>query len=311
METGIIIILAVLILFFLILLYIYNTAFYNSKGKEKRRKPFHTPAYDAVSEEIKDIYNNLINAKYEDVYTESKDKLSLHARYYHNTDGAPVAIMAHGYRSNSTHDSGGAYRMFTERGYNVLIPDQRTHGKSEGHTISFGVKERYDILKWIEYITNRFGDDTAIVLMGVSMGAATVMMCSDLDLKADVKGIIADCGYTSPKDIISRVMKEKMNLPPKLFYPLVKLSARIFGGFDPDESSPVSSVKNSKYPILFIHGDADSFVPYYMSEKLYEECTSKKTFLGVHGADHGISFIIGQKEYFDAVDKFLLEIGAK
>ncbi|MBR5515273.1 MAG: alpha/beta hydrolase [Clostridia bacterium] len=311
MKFVIIFFSVILVVFLTVLLYIYNTAFYNSKGKEKRRKPFYTPAYNAISEEIKEIYNNLKNAEYENVYIKSVDNLKLRAKYYHNINGAPVAIMVHGYRSSSSHDSGGAYRMFTERGYNVLIPDQRTHGESEGHTITFGVKERYDIARWVEYTANRFGKDTPIVLMGVSMGAATVMMCSDLELQGNVKGIIADCGYTSPKDIISRVMKENMKLPPSIFYPLVKVSAQFFGGFDPDKASPITSVKDSRYPILFIHGDADSFVPYYMSEKLFEQCTSKKMFLGVKGADHGISFIIGEKEYLEAVDRFLSEIEVK
>ena len=311
MKIAIIIVTVILVLFFIALLYIYNTAFYNSKAKAKRLKPFHTPAYDKISAEIKDVYENLKKAEYEDVYISSFDGLRLRAKYYHNYDNAPVAIMAHGYRSSSSHDSGGAYRMFTERGYNVLIPDQRTHGGSTGHTISFGVNERHDIASWIEYISERFGEDTPVVLMGVSMGAATVTMCADLELKGKVQGIIADCGYSSPRDIISRVMKENMKLPPKIFYPLVRVAARLFGGFDPDSASPMISVKNAKLPILFIHGEADSFVPYYMSEMLYEECVSKKMFLSVKDADHGISFIVGQKEYFEAVDKFLLEIGAK
>lgn len=311
MKIAIITFAVILVVFILALLYIYNTAFYNSKTKAKRQKPFHTPAYDKISEEIKEVYENLKRAEYEDVYIKSFDGLRLRAKYYHNHDNAPVAIMAHGYRSSSSHDSGGAYRMFTERGYNLLIPDQRTHGGSEGHTISFGVNERYDIAAWIEYISQRFGLDTPIILMGVSMGAATVTMCADLELKGNVKGIIADCGYSSPRDIISRVMKKNMKLPPKVFYPLVRVAAKLFGGFDPDSASPMISVKNAKLPILFIHGEADSFVPCYMSEQLYEACISKKMFLSVKEADHGISFIVGHKEYFETVDKFLLEIGAK
>lgn len=311
MKIALIIAACLFVLFLVVLVYIYNRTFYNSKAKARRKKPFHVPAYDKIAEEIKSVYTNLKQAEYEDVFVGSFDGLKLHAKYYHNMDNAPVAIMAHGYRSSSATDSGGAYRMFTERGYNVLIPDQRTHGESQGHTITFGINERYDIAKWIEYIAERFGDDTPIVLMGVSMGAATVTMCSDLELKGNVLGIIADCGYSSPKDIICRVIEADMHLPSKLLYPFVKLSARIFGSFDLEASSPMESVKKSKLPILFIHGDADSFVPYYMSEQLFEACVSKKEFLGVSGADHGISFIIGQKEYFKTVENFLLEIGAK
>lgn len=312
MLPVILIITAVLLIAFIAaLVYIFDTAFYNSKGKVKRQKPFHTSAFDNIHEEIKRVQSRLIEAEYEDVFINSFDGLRLHARYFHNVDDAPVIIMAHGYRSTADNDSGGAYGMFTDRGYNCLIIDQRTHGKSQGHAITFGVKERHDVAGWVEYISERFGKETPIILMGVSMGASTVMMCSDLEVKGNVKGIIADCGFTSAKDIISVVMKKNMGLNPKLFYPFVKIAARLFGGFDTDSASAIESVKNSRLPILIIHGDADSFVPYYMGEKLYEVCSSKKEFLGVKGADHGISFIVGHEEYYEAVNKFLLKIGAK
>lgn len=302
---------ALLIAFIASLVYIFDTAFYNSKGKRKRQKPFHTSAFDNIHEEIRRVQSRLIEARYEDVYIKSLDGLCLHARYYHNIDDAPVIIMAHGYRSTADNDSGGAYGMFTDRGYNCLIIDQRTHGKSQGHTITFGVKERHDVAGWVEYTAKRFGKDTPIILMGVSMGASTVMMCSDLELKGNVQGIIADCGFTSAKDIISLVMKNNMGLNPRLCYPMVRIAARLLGSFDPDSASALEAVKNSRIPILIIHGDADTFVPYYMGERLYEVCSSRKEFLCVKGADHGISFIVGYDAYYGAVDKFLTEIGAK
>lgn len=260
-----------------------------------------------MGEEINEVYTNLKNSQYTDVYIMSNDKLKLHAYYYHSSDDAPIAIIFHGYKSNGLHDGGGGFKIFREKGYNILIPDQRAHGKSEGHTISFGVNERYDAAQWVRYCSERFGAEREIILTGVSMGAATILMASELELPGNVKGIIADCGYNSPKEIICKVMKTNFHLPPVIFYPLVRLSALLFGGFDPEKSSAEMAVKSSKYPILIIHGEEDTFVPYYMSKAIYDACSSKKAYLSIPGADHGISYMVDEKGYRKAVDKFLLE----
>lgn len=249
----------------------------------------------------------LLETPFEDVSITSKDSLRLYGRYYHFSDNAPVAVMFHGYRSNYCRDASGGFHLARERKMNILIPDQRAHGKSEGNTITFGIKERYDCLCWIKYLKNRFGKDVKIVLVGLSMGASTVVMASDIVPKENVMGIIADCGFSSPKEILTEVAGQ-MGLPKKIAYFFTRMGAKIFGRFDPEESSSVESVAKTDIPILFIHGEDDGFVPAEMTKLCYEKCKSYKKLLLVPKATHGTSFYydtIGYKnevkEFFDYV----------
>ena len=164
--------------------------------------------------------------------------------------------------------SGGAYECIS-RGHNLLLIDQRAHGKSDGKVITFGIKERFDVKSWIDYSIHRHGENVKIMLYGISMGAATVLMASELNLPKNVVGIVADCPYSSPKAIIKKVTGE-MGLPATLFYPFIRLGALIFGGFDPSSAAPILAVKNTDIPILLIHGDADDFVPCEMSDEISE-----------------------------------------
>ena len=145
-----------------------------------------------------------LNAKpYERVSILSHDGLQLSGRYYHTADGAPLAILCHGYRGTPTRDFCGGANICLSRGFNVLMIEERAHCSSEGHTISFGINERYDVLNWTRYAAERFGPDTKILLGGISMGAATVLMASELGLPQNVRGILADCPYTTPEEIIT------------------------------------------------------------------------------------------------------------
>ena len=191
--------------------------------------------------------------------------------------------------------------------YDILLVDQRAHGQSEGKTISFGINERCDLLSWLQYVDARFGaDEYRIILSGVSMGAATVLMAAELALPAAVKGIIADCGYTSPRAIIRKVMKDA-GLCPALLYPFVRLAARLAGGFDLDEASAVESVRHCRVPVLIIHGEADGFVPCSMAREIYAACACDKELLLVPGADHVMSYIVDTKRYEETVRRFIAD----
>ncbi len=233
----------------------------------------------------------------------SHDGLTLVGKYYEYKKGAPIEILFHGYKGNGERDlSGGIERCF-KIGRNAIIVDQRGAGESDGHTISFGINEHKDAIKWAEYVTEYFGKDTKIILTGVSMGAATVLMASGKELPQNVVCILADCGYTSPREIIMKTIKE-MKLPPKIMYPFVKLGARLFGHFNLDEYSPMEAVKNSKTPTIFIHGTKDDFVPYYMSEKMYQECTAKKSLVPIEGAAHGLAYPVNKEAYLKSIRDF-------
>ena len=173
--------------------------------------------------------------------------------------------------------------------------------------ISFGIRERYDCLKWIEYVQTRFGADTPIILCGISMGAATVLMSTSLNLPKCVRGILADCPYSSPAAIIRKVCKDE-GYPPALAYPFLWLGALIYGGFALNSCSAVSAVKNANVPILLIHGSDDRFVPNYMSEEILKNCASDAQLHIFPNAGHGLSYIVDHVRYEEICLKFLKEV---
>lgn len=233
----------------------------------------------------------------------ARDGVKLYGRFYHIAEGAPVVICFHGYRSSALRDGMGAFKLGYNKGYNVLLVDQRAHRESAGRTITFGVKERLDCLEWIAYILAHHGMDTPIFLAGLSMGAATVLMATGLELPENVKGILADCAYSTPKDIL-KISIGMMKLPVAPVYFLVRLSAKIFGGFDPEEASVKEALKKCKVPVLFVHGEADRMVPCSMCRENYEACAAEKELLLVPEADHGMSYALERSRYEEMLNAF-------
>ena len=282
----------------------YRMAFLTDR--EAQEKGYQVP--DRYTEEegriIKGLIEELSAIAYKDVWIRSHDGLKLHGKYYHVAEGAPLEIQFHGYNGNSVRDFCGGNKIGREAGHNTLIVDQRAHGMSEGNTISFGIKERYDCLDWINYAIRHFGKDVKIILAGVSMGAATVLMATELDLPANVVCVVADCAYSSPEAIIKKVARDR-RIPILPAFPFVRLGARIFGRFGLRDSSAVEAVKKSKVPILIIHGEEDSFVPFEMSKEIYRACNCPKAYLSVPGAGHGMSYVVDSRGYKEAVEKFL------
>lgn len=302
-SVSVIVALAVLVL--LAALFCYLRVF--SVSKRLNRDPhilLEGKQYAEQSGKILPLIDEALLIEYTDVYIESFDGARLHARYYETDKNATTEIMMHGYRSIAIRDFSGGIQLALNSGHNVLLPDQRAHGESEGRCLTFGILERRDCAAWAEYIAKRNGKTAKILLTGISMGAATVLMSAQLELPENVIGIVADSSYTSPKEIICKVIKD-MKLPAAPIYPFVKLGARLFGGFDLEECSALDAVKNCRYPVYFIHGEADFFVPCEMGLKLYENCSSEKTLLTVPGAGHGLGFIIDYDAYLKARKEFL------
>jgi alpha/beta superfamily hydrolase len=189
-------------------------------------------------------------------------------------------------------------------GMNILVPDQRAHGQSEGKYITFGVKESEDMLDWLSYHNANFGD-IPIFFHGMSMGASTVLYLADAELPSNVRGIIADCGFTSPKDIIKRVYKELIHLPAGPAIWAADLFARIFAGFSLAQKDTRKSLQNCKVPILMIHGMLDDFVPRTMTDQGYAACQGEKQLLLVAEATHGVSFLKDPVGYTSAIFYFL------
>ena len=216
--------------------------------------------------------------------------------------------MFHGYRGSAERDlSGGIQRCFA-LGRNVLLVDQRTSCGSEGNVISFGINEHRDCLAWIDFAIQQFGDDIKIVLTGISMGASTVLMAAGKPLPKNVVGVLADCGFSSPKEIIKKCSKD-LKYPANLLYPFIKLGAKLFGHFDLEEYSPLEAMKTCTLPVIFFHGEEDSYVPCYMSQDLYNACTSPKKIVTIPNAGHGLVYLVDNKKYFESVLEFFNENG--
>ncbi len=297
----------ILLLLTLLIAYIcFYIAFYVPRNKDNNSDDISIPEgeiYEPYRDQMIKWIKETRALPHEDVSIISFDGLKLGGKYYECAPGAPIELMFHGYRGSAERDlSGGVQRCFS-LGRNVLLVDQRTSCKSEGHVISFGINESRDCLSWVDFIIEHYGKDSKIILTGISMGAATVMIAAGKALPENVIGILADCGYSSAEAIIKKTIRE-MKLPPALLYPFVKLGAKIYGHFDLDETSPLEAMKSCKLPIIFIHGEADDFVPCDMSREVYEACPAPKLLVTVPGAGHGLGYIIDLEGYLKAVTEF-------
>ena len=305
------IVFGLLILVLLLSFAIFMKAFYSPKRKPLKEGEYRLARgkiYEPYHEQIKKWTDDMRAAEHQKVSITSFDGLKLKGKYYENKKGAPIEIMFHGYRSTDEHDlCGGVYRC-KRLGFNTLIIEQRGSGNSEGHVITFGAKESRDCLSWVNFVINNIDKDAKIIITGISMGAATVMTAASMDLPKNVIGVLADCGYSSTRDIIKVVMRG-MKLPADILYPFARLGAIIFGGFDPDKRSPKKSMEKCHIPVIFFHGDEDKYVPCYMSRENYDACASEKKRLVItKGAGHGLCFMVDMDGYFREVEDFFKDI---
>ncbi|MBR6772256.1 MAG: alpha/beta hydrolase [Clostridia bacterium] len=285
-------------------------AFYVKREKPKEGEHEFSIPKGNVYEPFRDQMISWMKETYaypcRDFYIKSRDGLTLHASYYEQTPGAPIELMFHGYRGTAERDlCGGMQRCFS-LGRNAFIVDQRGSGKSEGRVISFGANEQYDCLSWVNFLAEHFGKDVKVILCGISMGASTVMLASSHNLPDNVVGVLADCGYSSAKEIIFRVIRQ-IGLPPKVFYPLVRLGGIVFGHFDVDKISPLDAVSKSRVPVIFFHGESDDFVPCEMSKACFDACSAPKKLVTVPNAGHGLSYLVDPELYLSSLAEFYPE----
>lgn len=234
----------------------------------------------------------------------SADGLKLSAIYLPATDSHKTAIVAHGYMGDAETMANYA-KMFHDLGYNVLVPDARGHGKSEGDYIGFGWHERKDYVKWIDQVLETNGQSEEIVLYGISMGAATVMMTSGESLPTNVKAIIEDCGYSSVNEELAYQLNELFGLPPFPLIQVTSLMTKIRAGYFFGEADAIKQLEKNKLPMLFIHGDADTFVPYEMLDKVYQATKGPKEKYVVPGAEHAKAYSVDPENYQKTVSNFL------
>ena len=301
------IVLAVIAALVLLTSYIcFRMAFYASRKEKPHPDEFFIPD-DSIYGGFQDLLVQWMKAAkalpQEDISIRSFDGLTLCGTYYEFAPGAPIEILFHGYRGHANREMSGAVKRCHSLGHSALIVHQRACGKSGGHVITFGVNESKDCLAWIDYVVNRW-PDAKVILAGVSMGAGTVTMAIGRGLPKNVIGILADCGYTSPADIIKKVIAVDMKLPANLAYPFVQLGAKVFGGFNIDELAPIDTVRNTPVPVLFIHGAEDTFVPTEMSVRCHEANPTMTHLHIIPGAGHGLAYPVDPEGYIKVAKEF-------
>lgn len=294
--------------------YIFNTTVVRENTSFKRTTSLTGVNWDRYDKERKEIFQKLDDSEKEDHYIKSYDGLKLHGQYFKGWyDEEPavkrVAICFHGYTSQGIGNNSAASMFFLANGFDVLFPDARAHGESEGKYIGFGCLDRFDGLEWVKFIQNMHKEADAegrleIYLYGVSMGGATVCMMSGLELPKCVKGIISDCAFTSAEYVFKTVIKNKYNLPvpPILF--ATNIICKNVAGYGLNECNSAIEVRKAKVPMLFIHGSADKFIPVEMCYEIFERCASRKDILIVEGAVHVESYYKAREEYENKMKSF-------
>ncbi|MBQ4071567.1 MAG: alpha/beta fold hydrolase [Clostridia bacterium] len=283
--------------------YAYKKAFYADRS-------IPTDYYKGIDDPtrfpptMRDLIDGMIALPVERVSIKSEDGLTLVGYYHHVADGAPVDILFHGFRSSWQRDMSAIVPIVTARGHNVLLVDQRAHGESEGRVISYGINESGDAARWVDYVIRRFGEDVRIVLVGISMGAATVICAAGRGLPDNVKAVVADSPFSSATDIICKVGSRgnKRAVPVISFF--ARLGARLFGGFSATRVSAKGVARNIKVPFLLIHGTADALVPYEMAVEIAATNPAVR-FESFEGADHVASCLVDHERYTATVNEFL------
>ncbi len=261
--------------------------------------------WSIYGEKIKALKEPVLEQPHEDVFIQSKDGLKLHGTFFKKGNSKKVMIGFHGYTGKGMSDLLGVSNFYLAHGYSILLVDERAHGDSEGKYIGFGCLDREDAREWIRYVIEQIGEECEICLHGVSMGGATVLMASGLDLPEQVKAIVSDCAFTSAWDVFAHVLKTMYHIPA---LPILTAADQMLlkqAGYSLKQCNAAEEVKKANVPILFIHGNKDTFVPYRMCYELYHNCASLKDIMIVEGASHAESFYKEQERYEQKLDAFL------
>ncbi len=250
--------------------------------------------------------NAWLDENSEDRWLQSHDGLKLHALYLpQQGEGHKYAVLCHGYGS-IPQTMGRFASRFYEMGYSILAPAARTHERSEGRYASMGWLERRDIVAWVDSLVEQ-DPQAEVVLFGISMGGATVMMTAgEADLSSNVKCVIEDCGYSSVWDEFAGQLKEMFGLPTFPVLDAASLVTQLRAGYGFQEASAVEQLKKTSLPMLFIHGEEDTFVPYAMLDVVYQACANpEKELLSIPSAEHGEASSVDPERYWSTVEAFL------
>ncbi|HSI66147.1 MAG TPA: alpha/beta hydrolase [Planococcus sp. (in: firmicutes)] len=244
--------------------------------------------------------------EFEEVSMESHDGLLLAGDFLRSEDASGKAvILVHGFRGERE-EMGDFVQFYHEQGFDVLIPDARGHGQSEGDYMGFGWHDRLDLVQWTELLVEEM-DIRNLLLHGHSMGAAAVLMAGGEELPAEVAGIVADSGYTSANDILSYQLKHIYGLPAFPLIPVTSGITRIRSGFSFEEASALKQTAKNERPLLLIHGERDELVPISMSREIHEAAGNQSVLWTVPDAGHVKSYTVATGEYQERLEEFIGE----
>lgn len=288
--------------------FFFNMALERETKSFRVRAEEHGPYRDIILEGE----NKMLSWPCEHVYTTSFDGLKLHGRYYHQENAKRTMVLVHGWRGGWNYDFCLGGPWLYEEGYNLLVIDQRAQGESEGAYMSMGLYERRDCHTWLKWLEeNTDATKLPVYFMGISMGATTVLMASGEELPSYVKGIIADCGYTTPYDMLFNYGHKAYHIPE---FPIMRMFNQYcikHAGVDLNGYSTLDAMEVNSVPVFFVHGKGDTFVPCEMTIENYEACQSPKKLLLVEEAPHAMSFLYDRDSYVKEAFAFFEECEAK
>lgn len=245
--------------------------------------------------------NQFMALPYEEVSIQSVDGLKLYGRYYNNRSDKTL-LFFHGYHASPFNNINTPGLYFYEKGYNILLITMRSHEKSEGKYITFGVKEKEDAQLWCDFLMKEYKPNH-IIMYGVSMGASTLSMISDR-LPKQTEALIIDSAYTGAYEEILFSIKRKLNFLPKLVTNGIAWLCMKRAGFRLEKEKAKKALSNTDIPCFFIHGDKDIIVPLSMAKENYEACKAKK-YLYIAHSDHAVSIYQNSKDIFQKFEEFM------
>ncbi len=276
-------------------------------NRPKTKKPETEEIYIKRAEIRKKNNQRLYDLNPEDLTIKSVDNLNMKAWFLPaEKESKRFVICVHGYKCNGPDEFSHIMPFYHyELGYNYLLPDLTAHGRSEGKYIGFGSFDSKNILLWVNYLIDRFGKDIEIILHGISMGAATVMLCNEMDPPEQVKLVIEDCGYASAYAQLNDTLKGLIGFS---FPPIVKAASyvcKLKAGYRFEDADPLGNMYKAKNPMLFIHGATDDFVPFEFGKQLYAACPVEKDYLWVPDTIHAYSYYNAKDEYEAKIKEFI------
>ncbi|MBQ9761802.1 MAG: alpha/beta hydrolase [Oscillospiraceae bacterium] len=267
----------------------------------KARNRFTGGAVNArFLQSLSDAAAKLRATPHETVEITARDGQHLVGHWFPHPEAKRVILTMHGWRSGWASDFGLIHDFFVENECSILYAEQRGQGRSGGDHMGLGLLERYDCLEWLRWL----GADMPIFLAGISMGATTVLMATGFDLPKNVRGVIADCGFTSAYDISRHILRQNLHLSFRSRTRAANAMFRKRLRMEIQEYSTVDALAEATVPVLFIHGTDDSFVPVSMTYENYKSCRTSKELLIVPGAEHGMSYYQDKARYQAAVRQF-------